>query len=112
VDVEFIDPEIPPDIWDLVYGEEERGKLADLRELDLLKASLLIYSAKECIFKCLYPAVGRFFGFEAASAEIIPHEKIVRIRLKDDLAPGFGRGLAFNVSYAFMPDHILTTIII
>jgi enterobactin synthetase component D len=76
--------------------------VADDRELAELKGSMhislphlitLLFSAKEALFKCLYPAVGRHFGFNAARMTAIDVQRgcfeiTLTTTLGDDLPAG------------------------
>jgi enterobactin synthetase component D len=54
----------------------------------------LVFSAKEALFKCLYPIVRRRFYFESAELiDVDVAEGTFQARLTTDLAPGLGAGL-------------------
>lgn len=76
----------------LVLRDEERR---DFRASPLGERAMLtlIFGAKECLFKCLYPTVLRFFGFEAARLlEVDQVAGRFRIRLLEDLHPDLPAG--------------------
>ena len=69
-----------------------------LRAPDLDAAALftLAFSAKESLFKCLYPLVRRRFDYrDAAVRRIDAAGHQIEIELLTSLAPGFGRGRRF-----------------
>ncbi len=60
---------------------------------DRLEALTLVFSAKESIFKCLYPVVGRFFDFhDARVVEVDAASRTFTVRLVKTLAPDFAAG--------------------
>ena len=80
--------EIPSAALDLALRAEEwhldRGSLSEAQSL------WLIFSAKESIYKCLYPLVGRAFDYSAVILEKIdPTSGTFYFRLAEALAPEF-----------------------
>lgn len=67
----------------------------------------LIFSAKEAFYKCCYPIVQQYFGFEHAVAEIIDEGKI-KIRTHQS-HPCFGQmPQSLEVHYRFTPENVFT----
>jgi len=58
----------------------------------------LIFSAKEAIYKALYPSVGVFFGFEAVSL-IELSDAVAVFELKKDLTERWKEGCIIRVNY-------------
>jgi len=80
-------------------------------ELDDRLRLPLVFSAKEAIFKCLYPLVGRRFYFEDAAIEDIDMTAgTFRARPASALAPGVGPGLRIEGQFAFESDHVHTAV--
>ena len=52
----------------------------------------LIFSAKESLFKAIYPTLGRFFGFQAAEFQRVSREHF-QLQLSTDLAATWPHGL-------------------
>ena len=73
----------------LALNARERKLIEGAREREL---ATTIFSAKESLFKCLYPRVGVFFDFEDAEVEWIV-KSAFGVRLQRDLSADFGRGL-------------------
>lgn len=69
----------------------------------------LIFSAKESLFKALYPQVKKFFGFEAARLEGIAAGRL-RMRLMEDLGAGLRAGQLFTGVWAEQPGQVFTAI--
>jgi enterobactin synthetase component D len=73
----------------------------------------LVFSAKESLYKALYPTVNCFFGFEAAIVKSIDAEKgAFEIDLVIDIAPGFGPSgrRSFNGRFKVVEGVCLTVI--
>lgn len=67
IDVELNNP-IPSNIHPMIFSSEEshsRAHASPLRRLDLIT-----FSAKESIFKCIFPLVGFYFDFQEVSLNI------------------------------------------
>ena len=63
----------------------------------------LIFSAKESLYKALYPQVKSFFGFEAAAVTDIDMAKgIFQIELIKDISPFYGPGRRFHFEGRFI----------
>jgi enterobactin synthetase component D len=71
----------------------------------------LVFSAKEALFKCLYPLVRRRFYFD--SAELISvdvAEGTLQARLTTNLAPGLGAGLDISGRFVWDDEFVHTGI--
>jgi enterobactin synthetase component D len=73
----------------------------------------LIFSAKESLYKALYPSVNQFFGFDKACVTSIDMDKkIFIIELLEDLSSDFSlkKRYLFEGKFAFFDSHILTVL--
>jgi 4'-phosphopantetheinyl transferase EntD len=76
----------------------------------------LIFSAKESLFKALYPQVKRFFPFSAAEVLAIqPWCGRLRIRLTESLSAGLPAGSSFSCQFQYLdiphqPSQVQTLI--
>lgn len=69
----------------------------------------LIFSAKESLFKALYPNVKRFFGFEAATVLTLDLEtSSFEIKLETDLSPCFLAGRVISGCFQTSEKEVLT----
>jgi enterobactin synthetase component D len=69
-----------------------------------------LFSAKESLYKCLYPSVRAWFDFDAA--EVVAWDdraRIVSMALTRNLGP-FLRGAEFEARWANVTDHVLTVV--
>jgi len=83
------------DISDNIINEREKLLLRRL-SLDFEKAFTLTFSAKECLFKALYPSIGYYFDFD--SAEIVSlslEDNSFELILTKTLAADYPRGRKF-----------------
>ncbi|WP_376870760.1 4'-phosphopantetheinyl transferase [Albirhodobacter sp. R86504] len=78
------------------------------------RLATLIFSAKETLFKTLYPTVRAHFGFDAAAvAQLAPagdaaQTGTLTLRLTRALHPTLPAGAAFAVRFTLRDDHLLT----
>ncbi|NVO57358.1 4'-phosphopantetheinyl transferase superfamily protein [Rhodobacteraceae bacterium B1Z28] len=108
------------DIEKVVPGpniEAIRGTALNSTEVRVLSAAqtlgddqkaVLVFSAKESLFKALYPTVGRFFGFDSAELASPPCDSRLQLVLTADIGPSLRSGMCFEICYKVIEDHILT----
>lgn len=72
----------------------------------------LAFSAKESLFKALYPLVGQPFYFDAAELDGWPAAGQARLRLRTTLAPHWRAGQAFTIQYSLLHGRLLTCVAI
>jgi 4'-phosphopantetheinyl transferase EntD len=70
-----------------------------------------VFSAKETLFKALYPSVGRLFGFEAATLTAPPGPAGLTLRLCEPLGADLPIGRQYDISADYAGDHVLTWLI-
>ena len=70
IDMESADP-LEPDLLELVCREDERAALASCG-MDPQLGAKLVFSAKESVYKCLWPVTGTFLEFHAIGIRIDP----------------------------------------
>jgi 4'-phosphopantetheinyl transferase EntD len=72
----------------------------------------IVFSAKESLFKCLYPIAREFFDFQDALVERVePHCEVAGrflIRLRRPLGREFGPDQVFQGRYALLGGHVHT----
>jgi enterobactin synthetase component D len=89
------------------------GELAQVRGagLDASEAFTLLFSAKESIFKCLYPLIGRRFGFHDVRLDglEVPAGRF-RVRLVCALSGRFGTDTTVEGSFAIDPAFVHTAV--
>ena len=68
----------------------------------------LVFSAKETLFKLLYPMVRRHFGFAAARLVSPPEAGQITLALTETLHPDLPKGRQFALNYLQAKDHVLS----
>jgi enterobactin synthetase component D len=93
-------------------AEGVAGLVANPRELERLEATgldratllTLVFSAKESLFKCLYPRVGRYFDFKEATVEAVAlSSRSFTLVLETELG-GLARGARLEGRFAQADD--------
>lgn len=92
IDSEWINPKTNwQKIEKRVFTPHERKWLSGRRESQKEQLFWLIFSAKESLFKCLYPLVKVFFGFQDAEMVSFQNQKF-QFRLKKKLGLQWKKG--------------------
>lgn len=68
----------------------------------------LTFSAKEALFKALYPQVGHHFGFDAATLTEPPHKDSLTLSLTTNLTDTLPKGSHFDIHLTLTPTHVST----
>lgn len=80
-----------------IAAPDEVGELARQMEWSPAMALTVIFSAKETVYKCLYPQVRRYFGFRAAAIELADDAHgLFSVRLLETLTPVLVAGRSFE----------------
>ena len=99
------------DVESIVHAEDRAllsPSIANRKELDTMTANFLdneysftvVFSAKEALFKALYPVVGRYFDFLDVEISAINVSKCeLEMRLLIDLSPQLLRGYTVTVRW-------------
>jgi 4'-phosphopantetheinyl transferase EntD len=97
------------------------GELATLeRALALPEHELvsIAFSAKESLYKCLYPRVGRYQGFEAARVVAVEPRRgevlsgTLTFELSQDWSDELRAGRRFEGEYAMASSHVETAVVL
>lgn len=113
IDVEpWIAPAIANDVrTTIVKGAEE----ALLRQLPLAfeQGLTLAFSAKESLFKALYPRVRRFFDFgDVSLRQVDVRARELQLELATSLDDRLAEGAVFRLSFTTDPDKVFTAVLI
>lgn len=85
IDAEPLGP-LPDDVEELICLPEERDQIVRLSKHDPdVHWDLLIFSAKESVYKTWFPLMRTWLDFQQARVRIDPHDRIFRAQL---LIPG------------------------
>jgi 4'-phosphopantetheinyl transferase EntD len=104
LDVEPLEP-LKPSVARYIETENEWGFMQRHAELP----RRLIFSAKESVYKCYYPLVGRFFGFHSVVLEIDISRQSYRFRPSALCEIDFPQDLAFHGRYLLTENHLFTS---
>ena len=92
-------------------ADEHEMKLVMDAYGDFTLALTLIFSAKESLFKALYPHVGRYFDFSAASMiNLAKEETSFSLRLNYSLTKNLTKGCCFKGRLYQETGHVFTVI--
>ena len=83
------------------------SEIALFHDLSPHHALTLLFSAKETLYKALYPSVRQFFHFKAVQAVNVT-ESTLTLRLCIHLGERWPCGSDLVVTYALFPDHVFT----
>jgi 4'-phosphopantetheinyl transferase EntD len=101
------------------------GRIAVLREEEWLKEvedeqllrTVLLFSAKESIYKALYPLGRRFFGFHSVELGWMPESRRFQATLLEDIGGGEGPpetrpGFSFEVGVEHLDGAVFTFVVL
>ncbi|EWG64924.1 MULTISPECIES: 4'-phosphopantetheinyl transferase family protein [unclassified Enterobacter] len=110
VDIEFFAPGMMQRTAHLFTTPQERECLA-ASPFDEASALLITFSAKESLYKALYPEVGRALDFDAARVCLIaPEQQRITLELTQTLSPQRVKGSRIQGYYQLSGDRVITII--
>jgi len=90
----------------MTAAEQAVGNAAGL---PLARWLSLVFSAKESLFKALYPGVGRYFDFlDAEVCELQEQQSCIALRLVTTLSPSCVKGSLYCVRYSYFSNNVAT----
>ncbi|WP_394293266.1 4'-phosphopantetheinyl transferase family protein [Aeromonas rivipollensis] len=101
-------------LWPGIVDEDEWGRLeagASAVGLDRARGLTLVFSAKESLFKALYPRVGRYFDFLDARW-LGMTDQTLTLELKVPLTPTLPAGWHCTLHWQPLPGGVLTTLLL
>lgn len=109
VDVETImSPERAHALWPGIIDDTEYQWL-QRHEMPFSDALTLNFSAKESLFKALYPSVRHYFDFLDAQMTVLDlQQQVFELQLQTRLSPEFQAGSRFQGSFRKMADKVST----
>lgn len=94
-----------------IVQPQEQHLLLQTTAVSYAEALSIAFSAKESLYKALYPKVQRFFGFEDAElTKILTNKQQFTLRLGTDLSPQFKAGMLFHGHYHFVGQQVISLI--
>ncbi|PKM21187.1 MAG: 4-phosphopantetheinyl transferase [Gammaproteobacteria bacterium HGW-Gammaproteobacteria-15] len=94
-----------------IVQPKEQHLLLRTTVITYAEALTIAFSAKESLYKALYPKVQRFFGFEDAELiKIQTDTQQFTLRLTTDLTPQLTMGMLFHGHYRFVEKQVISLI--
>ncbi|WP_161860670.1 4'-phosphopantetheinyl transferase family protein [Algicella marina] len=106
IDVETDEP-LSQDLWDTVLTSSDQSMLRSFPRADRGRIAKIIFSAKECVYKCQYPISKKLFGFDMLNITLDMEGYRFWATLNDDVAP-FSRGTSFAGNFALTDNVVIT----
>lgn len=115
----LLTPDTKPELSRKICSEDELMRLAASLAVSEPHLVSLAFSAKESLYKCLYPLVGRFMGFEAARIVAVhssPHSEgldgELTLELAQEWSSAFRVGRRFAARYLLAQQHVETVVLL
>lgn len=110
IDIENFNPEALDEIAETIAQESERKRLAK-SEIDYNTALHIAFSAKESLYKALYPQVRKVFGFDSAIiTDINTRNQTFSIQLTHALTSALPARFQCTGYYQLDTDKVITVI--
>jgi enterobactin synthetase component D len=110
IDVEsWLSPELAKEIAPSILNEDETQCLIGLGSI--ARRVTLAFSAKESLFKALYPRVGRYFEFtDVCVRALCEEEGRLSLQIANDLSAEVRSGAEFHCYFRSCNEHVLTLV--
>jgi len=96
----------------IISARELEDFHTDYQKINFEVYLTLVFSAKESLYKALFPLVGEFFGFEDAVVHSIDFEKkILQLKLLKKLNKKYRENSLYKVYFSIEEDSIRTMIL-
>ncbi|RWX60347.1 4'-phosphopantetheinyl transferase superfamily protein [Mesorhizobium sp. M2A.F.Ca.ET.039.01.1.1] len=95
-------------ILNMTTNEDERALIARQVVLAPDWLASLVFSAKETLFKALYPVARRLFGFDCAELRTTPRNGQLRLHLTQTICPELIEGQHYDIRFSITAGHVLT----
>jgi 4'-phosphopantetheinyl transferase EntD len=111
IDIEPLINEASDELIETIVSKAEE-QLANDHGIAKSAAFSLIFSAKESLFKALYPEVNYYFDFNAATiTHIDTDQRSFEIKLNFDLSSTLKKDMVFTGCYQLMNAYVITLIV-
>jgi len=115
----LLDERAKPELLERICGEDERRVLEAGLPLSEPQRVSVAFSAKESLFKCLYPLVQKYMDFQAARVVAVsaleqPAFVVGELELELSVAwsEDFPAGLRLKASFVVGADHVETAVLL
>lgn len=106
----WLEDEQACNLWSGIVNDEEWARLQRC-PLGPALGLTLVFSAKESLFKALYPRVGRYFDFLDARW-LAMTEQTLTLELRSELTPDLPVGWHCTLHWQRLPGGVLTTLVL
>ncbi|NTS77172.1 4'-phosphopantetheinyl transferase superfamily protein [Catenovulum sp. SM1970] len=111
VDIEsYVNDEQAEEMTDLIINEEEK-KLIKQSSIPFTELLTCVFSAKESLFKALFPSVNRYFDFLNAQVVSIDSNTVTLILLQS-LTSEIKKGTQYQITCHYRTDNVTTWLIV
>lgn len=111
VDIEVLSQPDIKEIADTFTIRQEGDYLLSIENINIETLLVIVFSAKESLYKSLYPEVGLFFDFDVACfCEINTQEKTFTLIPIQTLSPDYVAGSLISGYYAMLGKNVITVI--
>jgi 4'-phosphopantetheinyl transferase EntD len=97
---------VAPELRDRILVPFELEWLESFDQSDRAALAAVVFSAKECFYKCQYPLTRRLLDFRDVVLELDPQSQRFRARPSIDL--GLSAALRFEGGWAIAQGHVIT----
>ncbi len=108
LDVES-DAPLKTELWDTVCVSEELEWIGAQASGDRGRLAKLVFSAKECAYKCQYAITRTFLGFDAMQVTIDRNRSVFEARFCRTVDPEFRPGDVIAGRYRFFDEGLVVT---
>ncbi|MEI8254672.1 MAG: 4'-phosphopantetheinyl transferase superfamily protein [Deltaproteobacteria bacterium] len=107
----WMDSDAPERIGSMIVVDDELERLGAQTGWTESEVLTLVFSAKESVYKCLYPEVLRYFGFHCARVETIDLARGAFVaRLTERLTDGLPAGLRLEGRFERREEVVVTAL--
>jgi 4'-phosphopantetheinyl transferase EntD len=120
IDVErLLSPTAKEELMARICGADERTLMAKELPASEQQVVTFAFSAKESLYKCLYPLMGRFMDFSAARVVAASGAEAggtlrgeLLLELAEDWSPEFRQGRRFQAPFLASDSHVETAVLL
>ncbi|MCJ8335962.1 MAG: 4'-phosphopantetheinyl transferase superfamily protein, partial [Epibacterium sp.] len=98
-------------ILKVTMTEQERCLVCEPSDWTVDLLATAVFSAKETLYKALFPVVQSFFGFEAAEFVGVSDPGVLTLRLTKTLHASLAEGSMFNIRFTVEGDRVFTWLV-
>ena len=95
-------------IWENCLSGQETMLVEHQNIFSNSELATMVFSAKETLFKALYPVVNDFFGFNCAALVGLPEDGLLQLEMSTDLHQSFTQGTIIDIYFQMNTHHVLT----